>query len=104
MKNCNFFQCYICGDEPIKGSRFHCEDCPEGVDLCSNCTLAQHQAEEPLHPVTHQLVRIEASQNLNGYDSDYHPNNFGSNNYMDPNFCPGNITSEVQRTRNNIVT
>ncbi|XP_058793111.1 ZZ-type zinc finger-containing protein 3 [Phymastichus coffea] len=96
------YKCYICGEEPIKGHRFHCEDCVE-VDLCSHCSLAQHQVEEPLHPCTHQLTRIEPpTQCSNGYDSDYLPNNFASTNYMDPNFCPGNISNTLQKNMSNI--
>ncbi|KAJ8667294.1 hypothetical protein QAD02_008956 [Eretmocerus hayati] len=84
------YKCYICGDEPIKGTRWHCKECLDDIDLCSDCAVAQLEAEQPLHPSTHKLMAIEPPKYSKCYDADYLPQNFSSTsyNYLDPNFLP----------------
>ncbi|OXU32281.1 hypothetical protein TSAR_007057 [Trichomalopsis sarcophagae] len=84
------YKCYICCEDPLKGIRWHCEVCPDEVDLCSDCAIAQLEAEDPIHPSTHTLTAIRPPKYSQCYDADYLPQNFSttSYNYLDPNFLP----------------
>lgn len=80
----------MCGEEPLKGTRWHCTRCSEGVDMCADCAVAQLEAETPVHNPMHSLTPIRPPNYIRSYDLDYLPQSFNSNtyNYLDPNFCP----------------
>lgn len=82
-------QCTVCGEEPLKGTRWHCTECYNGIDLCGDCAIAQFEAEIPTHDPSHRLIPIKP-QCAKNYDLDYLPQNFSSSsyNYLDPNFLP----------------
>lgn len=83
-----FLQCIICGEEPIKGTRWHCIECRDGIDLCSDCAVTQLEIENPTHNPHHRLIAIKP-QYPRSYDQDYLPQNFSNSyNYLDPNFLP----------------
>ncbi|XP_071639106.1 ZZ-type zinc finger-containing protein 3-like [Temnothorax longispinosus] len=85
------YKCTVCGEEPLKGTRWHCAECLGGIDLCGNCALAQLEAENPSHDPSHRLIPIKPLLCTRSYDIDYLPQNFNdsSYNYLDPNFLPG---------------
>ncbi|XP_011495608.1 PREDICTED: ZZ-type zinc finger-containing protein 3 [Ceratosolen solmsi marchali] len=84
------YKCYICGEAPIKHIRWHCKECQEQVDLCSDCAIAQLEAEDPIHPSTHKLEVVRPPKYSKYHDTDYLPQNFSttSYNYLDPNYLP----------------
>ncbi|XP_066600529.1 ZZ-type zinc finger-containing protein 3-like [Prorops nasuta] len=82
------YKCTICGEEPLKGTRWHCTDCQTGVDLCSDCAVSQIESENPVHEALHKLNPIRAPNHSKCYDLDYFPQNFSNSNYLDPNFLP----------------
>ena len=85
-----FLQCTVCGEEPLKGTRWHCAECHNGIDLCGDCAIAQLEAENPLHDPSHRLIPIKPPLCTRSYDLDYFPQNFSNSpyNYLDPNFLP----------------
>jgi hypothetical protein len=48
----NGIRCEQCGQCPILGVRWHCNNCPD-FDLCSACE------SQPLHPRTHVFTKIK---------------------------------------------
>ncbi|XP_015124990.1 ZZ-type zinc finger-containing protein 3 [Diachasma alloeum] len=85
------YKCSICDEEPLKGTRWHCTECPD-VDLCSDCAVAQMEAVNPVHTPLHRLTDIRPPECSRNYDKDYLPQNFDDSscyNYLDPNFLPG---------------
>lgn len=48
----NGIRCEQCGQCPILGVRWHCNNCPD-YDLCSACE------SQPLHPRTHVFTKIK---------------------------------------------
>lgn len=84
------YKCTLCEEEPLKGTRWHCEDCQGETDLCGDCAVAQLESEAPMHPPSHKLRAVRPSQSNRSYDTDYFPQNFSntSYNYLDPNFLP----------------
>lgn len=81
-------QCFICGEEPLTGTRYHCNDCPDKVDLCADCAVIQLEAEDPIHCPSHKMTAVRPPNNARSYDLDYFPQNFASASYLDPNFLP----------------
>ncbi|KAI5195993.1 hypothetical protein E4T39_07974 [Aureobasidium subglaciale] len=62
-------RCEQCGQYPIRGVRWHCNNCPD-FDLCSTCEA------HPLHPRTHVFSKIKVpiaflSQNHQVHDVSY---------------------------------
>ncbi|KAI5245233.1 hypothetical protein E4T43_03379 [Aureobasidium subglaciale] len=62
-------RCEQCGQYPIRGVRWHCNNCPD-FDLCSTCET------HPLHPRTHIFSKIKVpvaflSQNHQVHDVSY---------------------------------
>lgn len=84
------YKCTVCGEEPLKGTRWHCSKCHSGIDLCSDCAIAQMEAENPIHDPFHKLIPIKPPQCTRSYDLDYFPQSFSNSsyNYLDPNFLP----------------
>ncbi|XP_029171035.1 ZZ-type zinc finger-containing protein 3 isoform X2 [Nylanderia fulva] len=84
------YKCTICGEEPLKGTRWHCTECHSGIDLCGDCAVTQFEVENPTHDPSHRLVPIKPPQYTKSYDLDYFPQNFSNSsyNYLDPNFLP----------------
>ncbi|XP_076649137.1 ZZ-type zinc finger-containing protein 3-like [Halictus rubicundus] len=84
------YKCALCGEEPLTGTRWHCMECQDGMDLCSDCAVAQLEAEKPLHDPLHRLISIKPPQYSRSYDLDYFPQSFSNSsyNYLDPNFLP----------------
>ncbi|XP_043462949.1 ZZ-type zinc finger-containing protein 3 [Leptopilina heterotoma] len=84
------YKCFVCEEEPLKGTRWHCTKCPDEVDMCADCAVAQLEAENPVHDPMHALTPIRPPNYIRSYDFDYLPQVFNSNsyNYLDPNFCP----------------
>ncbi|XP_011155329.2 ZZ-type zinc finger-containing protein 3 [Solenopsis invicta] len=84
------YKCTVCGEEPLKGTRWHCAECHNGIDLCGDCAVVQLEAENPLHDPYHRLIPIKPPQCTRSYDLDYFPQNFSNSsyNYLDPNFLP----------------
>ncbi|KAF7382192.1 ZZ-type zinc finger-containing protein 3 [Vespula maculifrons] len=84
------YKCVVCGEEPLKGTRWHCLECQNGIDLCGDCAVAQIEAENPTHDPLHKLIPIKQSQYSQSYDLDYFPQSFNNSsyNYLDPNFLP----------------
>jgi len=80
----------VCGEEPLKGTRWHCAECYSGIDLCGDCAVTQLEAENPSHDPSHKLIPIKPPSCTRNYDLDYFPQNFSSSfyNYLDPNFLP----------------
>ena len=83
-------KCFVCGEEPLTGTRWHCAECEDGIDLCSDCAVAQLESENPLHDTFHRLTPVRPPQYSRSYDLDYFPQNFSNSsyNYLDPNFLP----------------
>lgn len=73
------YQCDCCGKEPIVGTRWTCQVCPE-VDLCATCASSRY--ENPPHLTQHQLTRTELA------DAPYWDgtNSVDAFNYLDPKF------------------
>ncbi|XP_011697921.1 PREDICTED: ZZ-type zinc finger-containing protein 3 [Wasmannia auropunctata] len=84
------YKCMVCGEEPLKGTRWHCTECHSGIDLCGDCAVAQLEAENPSHDPSHRLIPIKPPSYTRSYDLDYFPQNFSNSsyNYLDPNFLP----------------
>lgn len=84
------YKCIICGEEPLTGTRWHCTECSEGVDLCGDCAVAQLEMEQPQHDPIHRLTAMKPPQYTRSYDLDYFPQSFSNSsyNYLDPNFLP----------------
>jgi len=84
------YKCTVCGEEPLKGTRWHCAECLSGVDLCGDCAVAQLETENPSHDPSHRLIPIKPPSCTKSYDLDYLPQNFSNSsyNYLDPNFLP----------------
>lgn len=79
----------MCKEEPLKGTRWHCVECPNEVNLCGDCAIAQIETENPKHDPTHKLTALKPPQYNRNYDLDYFPQSFSnSSNYLDPNFLP----------------
>lgn len=74
----------------MRGTRWHCTDCQDGVDLCGDCAVGQLEAEVPVHTVSHKLTPIRPPDYSRSYDFDYLPHIFNNSsyNYLDPNFLP----------------
>ncbi|XP_078043388.1 ZZ-type zinc finger-containing protein 3-like [Augochlora pura] len=90
QRGCSKIMCALCGDEPLTGTRWHCIECQDEVDLCSDCAVAQLEAEKPSHDPLHRLIPIKPPQYTRNYDLDYFPQSFSNSsyNYLDPNFLP----------------
>lgn len=58
-----FPQCDRCAEEPIIGTRWHCQSCDvDSVDFCCDCLLTQLQSDTELrHPLTHRFVGLRVS-------------------------------------------
>ncbi|XP_015604351.1 ZZ-type zinc finger-containing protein 3 isoform X4 [Cephus cinctus] len=84
------YKCSVCGEDPLKGTRWHCAECENGIDLCADCAVVQLETEHPIHPVSHKLTVVRPPQSTKSYDTDYFPQSFNSSsyNYLDPNFLP----------------
>lgn len=84
------YKCVICDEEPLKGTRWHCTECHNGIDLCGDCAVAQLEVENPSHDPSHRLIPIKPPQCTRSYDLDYFPQSFSNStyNYLDPNFLP----------------
>ena len=84
------YKCSICGEEPLTGTRWHCSECQNGLDLCGDCAVLQLEDEKPLHDILHRLIPIKPPQYTRSYDLDYFPQSFSNSsyNYLDPNFLP----------------
>ncbi|KAH0946503.1 hypothetical protein HN011_003237 [Eciton burchellii] len=84
------YKCVICNEEPLKGTRWHCAECHNEIDLCSDCAVTQLGSEQPVHDPSHRLIPVKPSQCTRSYDLDYFPQNFNTSsyNYLDPNFLP----------------
>lgn len=84
------YKCIVCEEEPLKGTRWHCEECQNGVDLCADCAVAQLETDNPIHPPSHKLSAIRPPESTRSYDTDYFPQSFNNSsyNYLDPNFLP----------------
>ncbi|XP_020284222.1 ZZ-type zinc finger-containing protein 3 isoform X2 [Pseudomyrmex gracilis] len=83
------YKCTVCGEEPLRGTRWHCAECYNRVNLCGDCAVAQLEAENPAHDLSHRLIPIKSSQSSKSYDQDYLPHSFSNSssyNYLDPNF------------------
>ncbi|CAB3368346.1 Hypothetical predicted protein [Cloeon dipterum] len=91
------FSCDGCSEDPIKGTRWHCEDCALeslSFDLCTDCLTAQLMGEmQPMatsrHTNAHRIcpVRKECASSST-WDPDYLTPTTTSYNYLDPNFRP----------------
>ncbi|CAB0037036.1 unnamed protein product [Trichogramma brassicae] len=70
-------KCYICNMNPIRNIRWECQDCAD-INLCTDCAVAQLEAEDPLHPSDHMMSvhRPPKMSSHNGYDVDYMPHKF----------------------------
>lgn len=79
-----YFQCCVCGEDPIQGTRWHCLDCGD-TNLCSDCVISQLDEEMPAHNTGHNLEPFGNPANAL-WDPDYLPESFATNNYLDPNF------------------
>ncbi|KAG4077490.1 hypothetical protein HA402_002917 [Bradysia odoriphaga] len=104
------FKCDFCGEEPIVGTRWHCNTCvQESIDFCSDCLVTQLYSDRQ-HPTSHKFVglrttntqmtsrmvsddgsgnedddtddidRQQVNEN-NGYDKDYMIHKFSKANY-----------------------
>ncbi|RZC22673.1 ZZ-type zinc finger-containing protein 3 [Asbolus verrucosus] len=50
------FKCDYCGEEPVIGTRWHCNTCTkDSIDFCTDCVLTQMYSEN-CHPLNHNLV------------------------------------------------
>ncbi|XP_059476936.1 ZZ-type zinc finger-containing protein 3 [Neocloeon triangulifer] len=94
------FSCDGCSESPIKGTRWHCEDCAQehrSFDLCTDCLTAQLMGElkvmaTSLHKEHHKIIPIRkgppiAAASSSTWDPDYLTPS-SSYNYLDPNFMP----------------
>ncbi|KAG8228139.1 hypothetical protein J437_LFUL002794 [Ladona fulva] len=104
------YRCDNCKEEPIKGPRWHCDECTaagESVDFCTDCIVSmmdntqspfasvnhkpQDTSKNP-HPLKHFMrpIRGRTGKTTTGvWDPDYFPESFyGGYNYLDPNFMP----------------
>lgn len=107
------YKCDFCGDDPITGTRWHCQTCSENsIDFCSDCIVTQLSDHLKCHPIQHKIVGLrvtseptslqqtqsemfsddeddffEESRDATGYDKDYivKPEDY---NYLDSNFMP----------------
>ncbi|PWN42468.1 hypothetical protein IE81DRAFT_323440 [Ceraceosorus guamensis] len=50
--------CSTCGIQPIRGPRFHCTECPEGVDLCTPCEAASQFTSAASHSASHAMLKV----------------------------------------------
>ncbi|XP_046391372.1 ZZ-type zinc finger-containing protein 3 [Ischnura elegans] len=105
------FKCEFCKEEPILGTRWHCDECMSSgglsIDYCSDCVITlMEDSENPFssitmkpkgalsnpHPLDHNLqpIRGQTGKTTTGvWDPDYLPDSFsGGYNYLDPNFMP----------------
>ncbi|XP_071439221.1 ZZ-type zinc finger-containing protein 3-like [Hetaerina americana] len=104
------YQCEFCKEEPIMGTRWHCDECMssgDSIDYCSDCVVTlMDETENPFasvnpklpnapknpHPLEHNLrpIRGLTGKTTAGvWDPDYLPDSFsGGYNYLDPNFMP----------------
>ncbi|XP_057334030.1 ZZ-type zinc finger-containing protein 3 [Microplitis mediator] len=74
------YKCICCDDDPLKGTRWNCVEC-FNVNLCSDCVVAQLEAVNPIHPPSHKLKAISATESSKNDDLDY-----SSYDYLNPNF------------------
>ncbi|XP_069700953.1 ZZ-type zinc finger-containing protein 3 [Periplaneta americana] len=89
------YKCDMCKQEPMRGTRWHCVDCPPdvSVDFCTDCVVTQMESDNP-HPLSHHLADIRRTDQPGRgvWDQDYAPHSFSdkpdSYNYLDPNFMP----------------
>nr|POE77530.1 recoverin family protein [Quercus suber] len=58
--------CEGCGEMPIRGTRWHCLNCPD-FDLCSNCEA------QTMHPKTHVFVKIKIPLPVMSQPTKQHP-------------------------------
>ncbi|EZA51491.1 hypothetical protein DMN91_000557 [Ooceraea biroi] len=84
------YKCAGCGEDPLKGTRWHCAECYSGIDLCGDCAVTQFESEKPVHDPSHRLIPMKPPQCTRSYDVDYFPQSFSASsyNYLDPNFLP----------------
>ncbi|KAN0042110.1 hypothetical protein ACTFIV_004669 [Dictyostelium citrinum] len=78
------FKCDGCDMEPIIGTRWHCEECINEVDLCEDCK--EKYEEIGSHNSSHHMTAIDNPDNY-FMDDDYrfsYPS--GETNYLDPNY------------------
>lgn len=97
----NLFQCDSCGEDPLRGTRWHCDDCAvhgASYDLCCDCLAAhllgeteapsppQHGAHHRFRPVR-SVAQTHQASSSSTWDPDYLAP-AASYNYLDPNFMP----------------
>ncbi|KAF4520416.1 hypothetical protein B566_EDAN003987 [Ephemera danica] len=104
------YSCDGCGEDPLQGTRWHCQDCGTNkisYDLCSDCLAssvlhesgASHTNTPPIYfppqhtvyhhfcPIQKQPQPIVSNPNASSWDPDYLASS-SSYNYLDPNFMP----------------
>lgn len=55
------YKCDYCQEEPIIGTRWHCNFCiTESIDFCNDCLIAQLYSDN-CHPLTHKLIVIRGT-------------------------------------------
>lgn len=108
------YKCNLCFEEPINGTRWHCNTClDDSIDYCSDCLIDQLLSTKS-HSIDHKFKGLRVMQRdlqsnnsdnesdtdqnqdmENGfaahYDKDYMMSKFTKNeqyNYLDPNFLP----------------
>ncbi|KAJ6640782.1 ZZ-type zinc finger-containing protein 3 [Pseudolycoriella hygida] len=67
------FKCDFCGEEPIAGTRWHCNTCSlESIDFCSDCLVSQLYSDRQ-HDTSHKIVglRMNHTQMTSRLVSDY---------------------------------
>ena len=66
------YQCDGCGQSPLSGIRWHCQDCPEhnSVDFCNDC-VDHCSIESDIHLRTHHMKPIRPPPSSELIDQDY---------------------------------
>lgn len=82
------FKCDGCQAEPITGTRWHCDDCPENfsTDFCESC--ASRNIETDFHKKGHSLRAVSNPTVSSGIDPEYMDFSYATHNYLDPNYMP----------------
>lgn len=76
------YKCSLCDEEPLTGIRWHCTDCSDETDLCSDCAVTQLEIEKPLHDTLHRLIPVKPPQYTRSYDLDYFPQSFSNSSLI----------------------
>ncbi|XP_059609564.1 ZZ-type zinc finger-containing protein 3 [Phlebotomus argentipes] len=52
------YECNLCKEEPLQGTRWHCKMCEESTDYCTDCLFTQLMEPNLQHSLAHKFIAL----------------------------------------------